>query len=339
MFERHTLYYCMLSLHSRYTEIAFGLLLLGGGVLGVFLTVLMLLWLISSRELPPFERPSSIAELRACEGKPVEATLRLWTEAELRIPALGVRENALSLSYWAFTPFSARQWGLPSVADSTKAQQIRCSADDSGEYMPVEISHVCFPEVAFPASRLHLPSYLEETTRVLSDDFPKLTLVQAERYLDPNEPTTDPRSGDAELQLSYTPSGALLLVRGKVKDGVLHIDSRNGWAEVWKPGSELPRRIPERGRRHALGLACFGAVAAPVLLAAGLLMLRLCQCFGAHRVPYWRTVGLLILLIAGVSVAVLLLLWQEYRFLPCVQWGLVAAGAVSAAWALWRLRY
>ena len=43
----------MLSLHSRYTEIAFGLVLLGGGVLGVFLTVLMLLWLISSRELPP----------------------------------------------------------------------------------------------------------------------------------------------------------------------------------------------------------------------------------------------------------------------------------------------
>lgn len=318
------------------SAVACGLLMFGGGALGIFLTVLMLVFLGDGQEMPPFRYPSTISELRACEGEPVQLRVRLLTDEVLELPVFGVQENALCLTSWGAPYRKIRDLGL---AASMQAGQLRCVAaeGDNPDSMPVELRHEEIPGVrSIPLEKMQIP----ERIRPMLREHPyKMSYVLAERYRDPAVVTDwNLCTGDTELNVRYSPSGTLFYIRGKVEDGVLLVERDNGWAGVYEHEASFPPRKSGRGRAHARGLAYFGAVAAPLLLAAGVLMLRMWEAFGLHRRPFWRTLVQLIVLIAGASLAFQLALWQEFCFHPFVQWGLAIVGLAAAVWSAFLIR-
>ena len=296
-------------------------LIFGAGFVGVCLTVLMFVLLCSTSELPPFEHPATIAELRACEGKPVQMRIRLCTDEELSIPELGAKANALYLS--SFVRDRGGRMGLPQHAER-HASLLRCTDDAGSGSMPVLLSpHVEMESVPLTPEMLNMPAPLTGMLRHLPNDG---TFVLAERYQNAAVPTDENlHTGDVEIQVLYTPSGTPFWVRGKVRDGVLVIDS-NGWACLRRDKEKLPRQYSRRGMHVVQTLACFGTVAAPFCLMFGLLVLRLGDCRCINDMPYWQTLAYGILGCVGVSLSFWMFLMPEFRYPETVRWGLMSIG-------------
>lgn len=316
----------------------FGLLLCLGGMLAVGVVVLMVLILCASRELPPFERATTVAELRRCEGKPVEVCMRFCTDAELAIPELGVREKALALDFFSWPRVSSLPGSVRLTAGSVYCMD---AAGESTDKMAVEmdwrIMRYKLPCDPLSPERIRLPERMQSMLRVLPGE---ASAVLAERYRNPDEPTTEPQSGDVELRLWYAPSGKTLWARGKVKHGVLRIPCE-GWACVREQRQDFPRAVSGRGMHVVKLLLGMGLLAVPVLLPGGLYLARGngWRLLDGHG--FWAVAGLLILFAGGLALAVCMAMWPEYAYPVWVQYGAMAVGIGCAVWSvrcLWRGR-